>query len=154
MNHEKRPERSHRSGLTRRETLLAGIALLGGGFSVQGIFFLRTGKPAPPGEGDPEDLLALPDRDLLCLADSILDRTFPPHRKNAARRLFLRLLAAALDIPSEENDRLAARVIAVLGRRGWITPAVEDLVRAGRGVPAARAALERALSHQRKRRGA
>lgn len=153
MTHTKRPERPPEKGLTRRETLLAGIAILGGGFTVQGLFYGEAGKHASPGETDLDALLALPDRDLLCLADSILDRAFPPCRKDAVRRLLLRILAASLDIPSKENDLLASRVIALLGRRGWITPAVVDLVRAGRGVPAAGAALERALSRRRKRRG-
>ncbi len=154
MTHEKDPALPPREGLTRRESLLAGIALLCGGFTAQSLFSLKGRPSSSPEDMDPEALLALPDRDLLCLADSVLDRPLPLRRKDAVRRLLLRILAASLDIPSRENDRLAARVIGVLGRRGWITPAVAELVRGARGVPAARAALEKALSRRGKRRGA
>ncbi len=154
MSHAKNRENGPRGGITRRESLLAGLALLGGGFTAQGFFSTGTDHRPGPGERDPEDILSLPDRDLLCLADSILDRPVAPGKRDETRRILLRILAASLDFPSQENDRLAARVIAVLGREGWITPAAAGLVRSSTKLPAARASLRRALAGNHRKEGA
>ena len=148
MSHTTRAKRGKPGGLTRREAMLAGFAMVGGGFTIQGILSLGFGKSPPSAEAELDALLAMPDLDLLCLADSLLDRPLQVHRGDKARRLLLRILAAALDVPSDENDLLAARVVSLLGRSGWISPAVTTLVREGRAAPAARAALEKALSRK------
>ena len=143
MTGPRKRSRPSETGLTRREALLTGFALLGGGLAAEKALH-RDAAPARAAPDDPERLLALPDRDLLCLADAVLDRPPPPTGNPAWRRLLLRILAASIEYPSGENDLIAARAILLLHQAGGVTPAVETLVRGTPSALIARAALEKA----------
>ncbi len=141
-----RPDRRRprsREVITRREALKAGIALFGGGLAARSI--LPGGRPGGAEPLEPADLLRLPDRDLLCVADEVLDRPAAGKEPGRTRRVLLRILAAAIEIPSLENDVLAARTLERLRATGPLPRSVVTLVRGGKDIPVATAALERIL---------
>jgi hypothetical protein len=148
MGYERKEAASpgRRRRLSRRETLLAGLALAGGGIAGGGILHAAARSDGAGGEpgGDPKDfgrLAAAGDEEVLCRAEAILSRAEATPWGDLVRRLLLRLLCACMENVSAQNDLIAARCIYLLACNRWLSAEAAVLVRGTPGVPVAQAAL-------------
>jgi len=144
--HRARPDVPERRRLSRREVVLAGLALAGGGAAGGSILHAASGGKEPsPGEKttfDALDRLATAgDEEILCRAEAVLARAEKTPWGDLVRRLLLRLLCACMEHVSSQNDLIAARCIYLLADNQWLSTDARTLVRRTAGAPVAQAAL-------------